>query len=554
MHRQRWDILLSAIVLAPLLWMLYRLPSTSSASLEHRTSVVTDAVTSPTATATPATPTSTASPTNTPQPQRVCEWSIVPSPNAGTESRLSGIAAVSATDIWAVGGYSTDNDTRTLILRWDGTTWSVVSGPNVGTRNYLTGVAAASAEDIWAVGYYHDPAVTGYRTLILHWDGASWAVVPSPNPGLTNSLSGVTVVPAADVWAVGTTGGRQSLILHWDGRSWDVVSSPDVGEYSFLMGVTAVSANDVWAVGYYHDAGRGAQSLILHWDGTAWSSVPSQGSQLTGVAAISADDVWAVGYSRSYFSGYLSLILHWDGTSWRVVPSPDAGEYGQLNGVATVSADDVWAVGGDQTLILHWDGTRWSVVPRSQVGGRGYLTGVAAGSADEIWTVGYYASYGYGRDARTLTGRLVRPCVTPTPASSPTVTPTVTPTSVPGPPILHYPPDGAVLPQPVPPNEWYFSWTARMGPCYSRIDIDGPGGRRLGEEYGPPPYRYGSELRYSTDEYLPDDALGPWHWGVGVICPLGGNHSEQRTFWVEPAPFPVETWTVRLPLLLNSHQ
>jgi hypothetical protein len=38
---------------------------------------------------------------------------------------------------------------------------------------------------------------------------------------------------------------------------------------------------------------------------------------------------------------------------------------------------------------------------------------------------------------------------------------TPTPTSMPGPPVLSQPADGALLPQPVSPNEWYFSWEAR---------------------------------------------------------------------------------------------
>jgi len=54
-------------------------------------------------------------------------------------------------------------------------TWNVVPSPNVGTgRNQLNGVAVISANDVWAVG-----SGTGEKTLIEHWDGASWNVVPS---------------------------------------------------------------------------------------------------------------------------------------------------------------------------------------------------------------------------------------------------------------------------------------------------------------------------------------------------------------------------------------
>jgi hypothetical protein len=117
------------------------------------------------------------------------------------------------------------------------------------------------------------------------------------------------------------------------------------------------------------------------------------------------------------------------------------------------------------------------------------------------------------------------PTPTPTPSASPT------PTSMPGPPSLSYPPDGALLPQPVSPNEWHFSWSARTGPCYSGVSIHGPGYRCLGVSNILWPY----EFQYTSDRFLPDDALGPWTWSAFVQCPLGSNYSEVHTFWVEPA-------------------
>jgi hypothetical protein len=67
---------------------------------------------------------------------------------------------------------------------------------------------------------------------------------------------------------------------------------------------------------------------------------------------------------------------------------------------------------------------------------------------------------------RTLT-------VTLTPTVTSTWTPT--PTSQPGPPALLAPDNGAVLPQPIAPNQWYFAWDARKGPCHCTITIQGPG-------------------------------------------------------------------------------
>src|ERR1700737_4195342 len=48
-----------------------------------------------------------------------------------------------------------------------------------------------------------------------------WSVVPSPNGSSSSALSGVAVVSANDIWAVGSSGsqrsGGQTLIEHWNG-------------------------------------------------------------------------------------------------------------------------------------------------------------------------------------------------------------------------------------------------------------------------------------------------------------------------------------------------
>ena len=178
--------------------------------------------------------------------------------------------------------------------------WHVVSSPNPGNYNSLDGVAAVSATDVWAVGNYFNPGGNNLA-LIEHWDGTSWSVVSNSSPA-ESQLLGVTAVSATDVWAVGDyglgTGG--TLIEHWDGTSWSVVASPSPTG-SELYGVAAVSATDVWAVGVYYDSNSGNKlTLIEQWDGTSWQMIPSPNRNgidnlLQGVAAVSATDVWAVG-------------------------------------------------------------------------------------------------------------------------------------------------------------------------------------------------------------------------------------------------------------------
>ena len=190
-------------------------------------------------------------------------WNEVKSPSAG--NLLFGVAAVSASNVWAVGQ---DGNGLTFTEQWNGTSWNVVKSPNVGTgRNNLTAVAVFSATDIWAVGW--SQASSGIQqTLIEQWNGTSWSVVSNPTfatPG--NCLSAVAVVSATDIWAVGfiSSGVQETLIEQWNGTSWNVVPSIDPGTLTstFLQGVAAITASDVWAVGYQlNSPPSSAQTLI----------------------------------------------------------------------------------------------------------------------------------------------------------------------------------------------------------------------------------------------------------------------------------------------------
>jgi len=92
-------------------------------------------------------------------------WQVVKSPNVGTSPALWAVAAVSANDVWAVGSDSNSNNvTRSLTEQWNGNQWSVVNSPSPGSFNtQLLGVAAVSASNVWAVGHADS------NTLIEHF-------------------------------------------------------------------------------------------------------------------------------------------------------------------------------------------------------------------------------------------------------------------------------------------------------------------------------------------------------------------------------------------------
>jgi hypothetical protein len=48
--------------------------------------------------------------------------------------------------------------------------------------------AAISARDIWAVGFDIISGTGDDQTLVEHWDGTAWMIVPSPDPGSSTIL------------------------------------------------------------------------------------------------------------------------------------------------------------------------------------------------------------------------------------------------------------------------------------------------------------------------------------------------------------------------------
>ena len=229
--------------------------------------------------------------------------------------------------------------------------WSGAQPASPGTRITRCSVRLCSSPcDAWAVGFQFSGGTD--QTLIEHWNGAAWKVVPSPDPGSAdNSLTSIRAVSAANIWAVGSFSDgvvSEALILHWDGHSWAQFENPDPGSTANdLDGVRAVSASDVWAVGSY-SSGTADRTLILHWNGAGWKQVasphPGSDSVLLGVAATSRRNAWAVGNFSS--SGReRNLILHWNGAHWKQVPSPDPGVIDSLDGIGATSAANAWAVG-----------------------------------------------------------------------------------------------------------------------------------------------------------------------------------------------------------------
>jgi hypothetical protein len=233
-------------------------------------------------------------------------WKTQPSPNVGAgDNLLLDVVATSPTNAWAVGTYRTASGAyRTLILRWNGAAWKRQPAPSREASDVsLTGVAATSPNNAWAVGSYEDNETFDTGSFILHWDGQAWSPQPVPDIASDNFLNDVTATSLGNAWAVGAlrqVGTERPHILRWDGKGWKVQRVAGIGEAG-LRGVTAASGKKAWAVG-----GKGIDDvpLVLYWDGTSWRQRPvaAPDGRLTAVAA-AAGLAWAGGTDAENDSG-----------------------------------------------------------------------------------------------------------------------------------------------------------------------------------------------------------------------------------------------------------
>ncbi|MGA7732043.1 MAG: S-layer homology domain-containing protein, partial [Chloroflexia bacterium] len=322
------------------------------------------------ATATGTSLTLSPTPTGTPGPECAPQWQPVANSIAGN---LVGVASVSHNDAWAVGDGG--------IFRWNGTSWNAVPFPTPnppGCCITLTGVSAHHANDVWVAGYYS--ASPDILTVVYHWDGVAWTIIPRISMAGDNTPSGLVISKVYDIAAVGpdeafavgiaevfepraSTSTQISLIYHCTTNGCSYTG----GSNSGLDGVAGSAPNDVWAVGF---------GGILHWDGIFWQGISAPAIGGKDVTVIAPNDVWAVGRDGT---------IHWDGSSWTQMSDTD--DFDNVLGVSGIASNDVWAVSARTTQgnnIHHWDGAQWSEVLSTDLD----LFGVSALATDDVWAVG----------------------------------------------------------------------------------------------------------------------------------------------------------------------
>jgi len=336
------------------------------------------------------------------------------------DNSFGGIAGSSPSDIWAVGDFlpdtATSNQDATLTFaeHFDGKNWTVVPTPTTGANFTSFYGVAASQGQAWAVGEYLNSDYQD-RALVEHWDGSQWSIATIPQPGsVRDMLHSATAVSPSDVWVVGDQEGAngkfETLAEHWNGHSWTIAQTPNPGSTgNHLYSIDAVSANNVWAAGMQLSGDSPDQGLVEHWDGKKWSVVPMPGPasadlvMLDGISA-TASQVWVTGEADSPEGGGQPFVAGYQGGTWTIpqLPAvPDGANWTNMWGIQ-VSGGSVWAVGtyvdpatdSNNTLVLQGTGGTWTVNPAPNPGTGSNILGGITDVDGQLWAAGVYDSGG----------------------------------------------------------------------------------------------------------------------------------------------------------------
>ncbi|MGO8959630.1 MAG: hypothetical protein ACLQFR_20020 [Streptosporangiaceae bacterium] len=171
-------------------------------------------------------------------------WHKVPVPSLG---QVIAATAVSATDIWTVGGrFNAFHESRSkaFFTHYNGRVWREVPLPAIKLPKYgylyPYDIEAATASSIWAAVTI-EPAAS--HSFLLHWNGSKWRSIPLP--AAPYQLLQVTPDGSGGVWAImfpSVNGAYQ--FAHYSNGHWSFDAVPTNG----LTGLIPPATFDVYAI------------------------------------------------------------------------------------------------------------------------------------------------------------------------------------------------------------------------------------------------------------------------------------------------------------------
>ncbi len=333
---------------------------------------------------------------------------------------LNSVAAISASDVWAVGNSG-------AAVHYDGKNWTHVQ---TGTARDLTDVWARSATDVWAAagagtmlrydGTKWNTVTTGYpndiNTLVwgtanrvfvptafqfvLVYDGTTWTRQDAQTRNDTR-LAAITGTSNTDVWVLG----YDRYISHFNG-AWsstrpDPAANVNYGNYAGTSGVFSVSATDIWEV---TNAGYVARNNPPNFGGLGFGFTLQAGTIAPGAGFAG---LWGTASTNLFTNGPGAVLYRYDGTKWNANQT-GVKDVVNLSKVHGTSGTDVWSV-GQRGVIAHYDGAA-ATVKRGNIFSGPNMLGVWASGPNDAWfitnagTVVHYDGAAFTESTPLVTG------------------------------------------------------------------------------------------------------------------------------------------------------
>ncbi len=202
------------------------------------------------------------------------KWRYAPLP-AGLHGDLVAASASSTGNVWAV------SQLGQVVLHWNGHRWLVAKSWHISSEVQLTGVIALSPTNVWVFG---SGGFTGGLGT-WHYSGHSWKHLTS---GAANGITKASAVSGSNIWAIGSRNAPQDSIVHYSHGRWQFQTAAALANHQF-NGILSISASSVWA--YTGPAAGQPSGILLHYNGTRWSRVriPGKASKYGQLLGISAD-------------------------------------------------------------------------------------------------------------------------------------------------------------------------------------------------------------------------------------------------------------------------
>jgi hypothetical protein len=275
-------------------------------------------------------------------------WSSYNLPS-GLTSNIIAASAPAANDIWAVtwfGGY---------ILHWNGKGWAVAKRlpwNGKGLEPQLTGVVALSPTNVWVFG--GSGYTLGWGTW--HYNGKSWSLWHGNAADITNG----SAVSATNIWEIGGPLAPQSAIVHYTG-TWKVQTAKALSGLQF-NNIHAFGAKNVWATATTQT--NGSQPWLVHYNGATWARVKLPWTMnVVGLTGDGHGGLWVTGANVTPQGAYTFYVVHRTaaGALSRITVGKSLTSGASLTSVVLIpGTSSVWGAGSVQSRTVGGDAVIWA--------------------------------------------------------------------------------------------------------------------------------------------------------------------------------------------------